>query len=174
MALLPVAIAWLASAVTIVVVGRHVSAYALDIKVEQFLSSYFLITLDEPMFSDATGIVNDRESIANVGKTLNAAIESMIERSWFAGAGSCRAVVQPVVVVSRLRSRIACRVGVCERRCNLQTLQNAVHGKVIDHQAPNFLPSWGQEDKLVDVCFAFVDPRSVLKLGADHPRLRGD
>jgi hypothetical protein len=84
--LVHVAVLWLSSAVVIAVVGRHVAAYALDVEVSRFLSSYFLITLDEPMFSDATGIVNDRESIANVGRKINAAIQPMIERRWFAGA----------------------------------------------------------------------------------------
>ena len=91
-----VAIAWLSSAILVAVIGQQVSVYALDTELSEFLASYFLITLEEPMFSDDTGVVNDRDSIANVGRKINDAIGAMIERPWFSDTRGCRAAVQRI------------------------------------------------------------------------------
>jgi hypothetical protein len=90
------AIFWLASAGLVIVVSHQVTRYALTSELTEILAPYFLITLEEPMFSDDTGVVNDRDSIANVGTKINAVVADMIEPSWLSNARSCRVAVNRI------------------------------------------------------------------------------
>lgn len=87
------ALIWLAGILLVNTINFQVNQQTLKTQMSSSLTSYFLITLEEAMFSNMDSVVNDRNAITHVGKIINGAILGFIGQDWFSGTKNCSTAV---------------------------------------------------------------------------------
>lgn len=90
------ALLWFAGILLVNIIGFLVNQQILKMHVSNSLTSYFLVTLEESMFSDEEFVVNDRNAITYVGKAINGVISEFIQQDWLSGTKNCRTAVYQI------------------------------------------------------------------------------
>lgn len=80
----------------ILLLGYQFNQYALKREVANYLLPYFLNTLEESMFSDNLGIVNDPDSIVNAGTKINSVLNNILNSRWYSGTKNCQVTVYKI------------------------------------------------------------------------------
>jgi hypothetical protein len=74
---LVVTIATLSTTLLMLMLYHQFNQHSAHSQLSNYLLTYLLNTLETPMFSDESGIVNDSESIINVGEKINVALQQV-------------------------------------------------------------------------------------------------
>lgn len=87
---LVVVVAAVVTAVVLLAFYHQFNQRTAQSRLSNYLLTYLLNTLETPMFSDESGVVNDRDAIINVGRKINAALDQVTNNPWYSGVKSCQ------------------------------------------------------------------------------------
>ena len=83
-------IAWLIGSALIVVAVQRTSIDALHQQLSEQVTHHLLLSIDEKLFGNRSGSVNDKESIAYVGKQINLAMQDIVKPHGLSTLQNCK------------------------------------------------------------------------------------
>jgi len=78
----------------------NVNSRFLHAEISEYIEGYLQTTLDDSLFGDSQGVVNDRSSLLDVGERINRALDGLIIDRWYAVLDDCRIAVDAIDDVS--------------------------------------------------------------------------
>jgi hypothetical protein len=96
----PLVIFWTVSLLALNLFVFNVNHRFLRAEISEYIEGYLQTTLDDSLFGDSQGVVNDRSSLLDVGERINRALDRLILDRWYAALDDCRIAVDAIDDVS--------------------------------------------------------------------------
>lgn len=92
----PLLLFWAGSVAALMVFTYSINARFLHASIEEYVSEYLRNTLEDSLFGDNEGIVNDRSSLLEVGERINRALAPVVQSRWYAAFEACSITVNAI------------------------------------------------------------------------------
>lgn len=101
----PLALFWTVSILALNVFVFSVNDRFLRAEISDYIDGYLHTTLDDSLFGDSQGVVNDRSSLLDFGERINRALDRLVVDHWYAALRDCRIAISAIDDVA-IRSNV--------------------------------------------------------------------
>ena len=99
------AVFWTAGILALNIFVFGVNDHVIRSDITEYIGEYLETTLDDSLFGDGRGVVNDRSSLLDVGERINRMLDRLVADRWHAVFSDCRVALSAIDDVS-IRSSI--------------------------------------------------------------------